>query len=194
MAFGASDAILRTMSWNCSLRATKSVSELTSTTAPPCLRGDADQALGGDAAGLLGGLRQALLAQPVDGLLDVALGLGQRGLAVHHAGAGLVAQLLHHGCGDGGHGCKPHSAWRARHGTPRVDCEALSCAAMRPALLRQPSPRSASWLAATQFVARDAALQPAACSSAAMLLGVEIGDLPEVIDAGIVEALLELRR
>jgi hypothetical protein len=30
----ASDVILTTMSWNCSLRATKSVSELTSTAAP----------------------------------------------------------------------------------------------------------------------------------------------------------------
>ena len=56
---------------------------------------DADEALGGDAVRLLGGLRQALLAQPVDGRFDVALGLGQRRLAVHHAGAGLVAQLLH---------------------------------------------------------------------------------------------------
>ena len=33
LAFGASAATLRTMSWNCSLRATKSVSELTSTMA-----------------------------------------------------------------------------------------------------------------------------------------------------------------
>ena len=34
---------------------------------------DGDEALGGDAAGLLGGLGKALLAQPVDGGLDVAL-------------------------------------------------------------------------------------------------------------------------
>ena len=34
LALAASEATFRTMSWNCSLRATKSVSELTSTTAP----------------------------------------------------------------------------------------------------------------------------------------------------------------
>ena len=38
---------------------------------------DADQAFGGDAAGLLGGLGQALLAQPVDRGLHVAVGLGR---------------------------------------------------------------------------------------------------------------------
>ena len=51
--------------------------------------GDADQALGGHAAGLLGGGRQALLTQPVDGLFEVAGGLGERLLTIHHAGAGL---------------------------------------------------------------------------------------------------------
>ena len=56
----------------------------------------ADHALGGDAAGLLGGARQALLAQVVDGLLHVALGLDQGVLAVHHAGAGALAELLDH--------------------------------------------------------------------------------------------------
>ena len=50
---------------------------------------DADQAVGGDPAALLGRLGQALLAQPVDGGFDVAAGLGERGLAVHHARAGL---------------------------------------------------------------------------------------------------------
>jgi hypothetical protein len=55
---------------------------------------------GGDAAGLLGGLRQALLAQPVDRGLHVAVGLAERGLAIHHARAGLLAQVLHHRGGD----------------------------------------------------------------------------------------------
>jgi hypothetical protein len=47
-------------------------------------------------AGFLGGFRQALLAQPVDGFFHVTVGLGERSFAVHHAGAGLVAQLLDH--------------------------------------------------------------------------------------------------
>ncbi|GLS53249.1 hypothetical protein GCM10007886_14320 [Methylobacterium gregans] len=65
---------------------------------------DGDQTLGGDAAGLLGGLGEALLAQPVDGGLEVTLGLVQRALAVHHARAGLLAELLHHRGSDVGHG------------------------------------------------------------------------------------------
>ena len=60
---------------------------------------DADQTFRGDAAGLLGGLRQALLAQPILRRFHVALGLGQRGLAVHHARASRLAQVLDHlGC------------------------------------------------------------------------------------------------
>ena len=64
---------------------------------------DADEALGGDAPGLLGGGRQALGAQPVDGLLEVALHLVQRLLAIHHACAGLLAQLFDQGSGDLSH-------------------------------------------------------------------------------------------
>ena len=72
----ATSAIIFTRPWNRSLRATKSVSELTSTTTPLVpVDGDADQAFGGDAAGLLGGLGEALLAQPVDCALHVAFGL-----------------------------------------------------------------------------------------------------------------------
>ena len=57
--------------------------------------GDPDEALGGGAAGLLGGGRQALGAKPVDRGFHVALVLGQRLLAIHHAGAGALAQFLH---------------------------------------------------------------------------------------------------
>ena len=53
----------------------------------------AHDALGGDAALLLGGLGQALFAQIVDGLFDVAVALGQRLLAIHHAAAGAAAHL-----------------------------------------------------------------------------------------------------
>ena len=57
--------------------------------------GNADQAFGGDAAGFLRGLGKAFLAQPVDRGFHVAAGFGQRVLAIHHARAGLVAQVLH---------------------------------------------------------------------------------------------------
>ena len=56
----------------------------------------ADQAFRRDAAGLLGGLRQALLAQPILRRLHVAAGFGERCLAVHHACAGRLAQFLDH--------------------------------------------------------------------------------------------------
>src|SRR3954447_9397752 len=59
------------------------------------------RALGGLAAGELGGAGDALLAQPGHGRVDVAAGLGQRLLAVHHARAGAVAQGLDVLRGDG---------------------------------------------------------------------------------------------
>ena len=65
--------------------------------------GDADQAFGGGAAGLLGGGGEALGAQPVDGGFHVAAGLAERLLAVHHAGAGALAQFLHIGGRDLSH-------------------------------------------------------------------------------------------
>jgi hypothetical protein len=40
------------------------------------------------------------LAQPVDCGFHVAVGFGQGLLAVHHAGAGLVAQFFHHCSGN----------------------------------------------------------------------------------------------
>ena len=52
-------------------------------------------ALGRLAAGALGGGRHALLAQELERGLEVAARLLQRALAVHHPGAGLVAELLH---------------------------------------------------------------------------------------------------
>ena len=67
------------------------------------LDGDADEALGRHPAALLGGLGEALLAQPVDRRLDVAVGLAQRILAIHHARAGLFAQILDQSGGNGRH-------------------------------------------------------------------------------------------
>ena len=64
---------------------------------------DADQTVGGDPARLLGSFRQALLAQPIDGGFDIARGFRQRGFAVHHASAGLIAQLFHEARGNSRH-------------------------------------------------------------------------------------------
>jgi len=63
-------------------------------------------ALGSNAAGLLAGGGQALLAKDLRGLFHVSIGFGQGRLDVHHAGAGLLAQRLHH-CG--GYLCHVHS-------------------------------------------------------------------------------------
>jgi hypothetical protein len=62
-----------------------------------------DRALGGLAAGLLGGLGQALGAQVVDRLVHVGVALDERLLAVRHAGAGALAQVLDHVRGDFSH-------------------------------------------------------------------------------------------
>ena len=51
-------------------------------------------ALGGHAAGLLRGLGQALLTQPVDCLVHIAVGGLERLLAVHHADVGHLAESL----------------------------------------------------------------------------------------------------
>jgi hypothetical protein len=64
---------------------------------------DADQAFGRDTAGLLRCFRKAFLAQPIDRGFHVALGLVERGLAIHHARAGLFAQFLDHRSGDFSH-------------------------------------------------------------------------------------------
>jgi hypothetical protein len=69
--------------------------------------GGGDQAFGGHAVGLLGGLGQALGAQPVGRALDVAARLLQRLFAVHHAGAGALAQILHQRGRDLRHGLSP---------------------------------------------------------------------------------------
>ena len=49
-------------------------------------------ALSGDTAGLLGGSRQALLTQEVDGLLHVAFAGHEGLLAIHHAGARALTE------------------------------------------------------------------------------------------------------
>ena len=77
-----------------------------------------DGTLRGDAARLLVGGRHALLAEPLDSLVHVAVALGEGLLAEHHAGARLVAEFLHSLGGDGAHlsprGCaeRPRGAER----------------------------------------------------------------------------------
>ena len=50
--------------------------------------------LGSDAVCLLGSLRQTLFAQPLDCLIHIAVGLGERLLAVHHTDVGHFTQFL----------------------------------------------------------------------------------------------------
>ena len=66
----------------------------------------ADSTFRGDAGGFLVRRRNTLLAEPDQGFLDVAAALAERFLAVHHTGAGLVANNLDLRGGDtrGGRG------------------------------------------------------------------------------------------
>ena len=60
----------------------------------PTLHAGKDGTLGGLVVTALGKGGLAFLAEDFDGALEVAFGLGKGLLAVHHAGAGHVAQLL----------------------------------------------------------------------------------------------------
>ena len=85
--------------------------------------GNPDQPFGGDSPGLFGGGRQPLFAQPVDRGLDVAVAVAERALAIHHAGAGLVAQLLDQRRGHLGHlSSSSLSPPRARRGGSSFQC------------------------------------------------------------------------
>ena len=75
--------------------------------------GDRNHAFGGYPVRFLGGFRQPLGAQPIDGGFHVAMGLLQRLLAVHHADARLFAQRLDQGGGNLGHGILLDCQWRA---------------------------------------------------------------------------------
>ena len=59
-----------------------------------------DESLAGRAPRLFCGAGEAALPEDRVGVLEVALRLGQRGLALHHARARLVAELLDHVCRD----------------------------------------------------------------------------------------------
>ena len=64
-----------------------------------------DGAFVGLAAGLLDSLGHAHLAKDVDGLLDVAIGLDEGLLALHHRGVGHLAELLDERGGNLSHVC-----------------------------------------------------------------------------------------
>ena len=55
-----------------------------------------DKSFRGDTSGFLCRLGNPFFAQPIDGGFEFAAGFGQCGLAIHHACAGLFAQVLYH--------------------------------------------------------------------------------------------------
>ena len=113
------------------------------------LDGDADKAFGRNPAALLGGFGEALLAQPIDRRLDVAVGLAQRILAIHHARAGLFAQIFDQSGGNGRHDVPLSLLSRARLKPYSAAINSRACSlhlsrAMRPLNLRSASSFSAS--------------------------------------------------
>jgi hypothetical protein len=113
---------------------------------------DSHEAFGGHAAALFGRFGKTLLAQPVDRRLDVAVGLVERVLAVHHARAGLIAQILDQPGGDRRHRFPSCS----RRGVPQEkrrrdfslkrppSLGRLSVRPRRSRIFQQPSPQSAA--------------------------------------------------
>ena len=69
----------------------------------------ADQPFVGRAAGFLRRLREPALAEDGRRFLHVAVRFGERGLALHHARAGQIAELFHHRSSNF------HSCLRRRH-------------------------------------------------------------------------------
>ena len=79
-----------------SVRATKSVSQLTSTsTAAPGVTRATTRPSEVARSALLRGRREAALAKDLAGFFEVAAGLDERLLAIHHPDAGLGAQVRH---------------------------------------------------------------------------------------------------
>src|SRR5690606_27910698 len=95
--------------------------------------------LGGDPPRFLGGGREPLLSQVIDGLLHISTRLLKGALAVHHARLGALAQLLHHlarnhpssSLWHGGHTARPnpnvYSASAAAKLSTSVSPAGLSC-------------------------------------------------------------------
>src|SRR5208337_87538 len=97
---------------------------------------------------------EALLAQPIDGGLDVAVRFGQRVLAIHHARASLLAQLLDQPSGDRSHripsrSLEPAPRTAARRFSSAARSARTPCAQAEPfeppddrTLTRRPSARA----------------------------------------------------
>src|SRR5690606_4344753 len=97
--------------------------------------GRGDDALGGLAVGALGGHLLALLAEDLDGGVEVAAGLLERPLAVHHADAGGLAEALDVLGGDLAHGVPG-----LREGERGNGGKGEGVGARPPPLTRSPSP------------------------------------------------------
>ena len=95
---------MRTKAWNSSLRATKSVSELTSTTAPavPRVATPTSPSAATRPAFFAAAARPFVRSQSTAASMSPR-GLAERPLAIHHPGAGLVAQFLDQRCRYLGH-------------------------------------------------------------------------------------------
>ena len=122
----AAFATLAANCWKSFSRATKSVSQLTSTIAarlPSAGALDHDHAFGRDARGLLVGLRETGLAHQLGGGVQIAVGFDERLLALHHARAGALAEHLHCFSGDGhDHSVAPRGRRRRRGGAAAQVC------------------------------------------------------------------------
>ncbi len=82
-----------------------------------------DQALGRRPLGTLADILGALDAQHLDGLVEIAVALGERVLAVEHAGAGQLPKSLDVGSGVVRHVAFPMSS-SVRSGCPPRGCRA----------------------------------------------------------------------
>ena len=92
-----------------------------------------DDAVGRRALEALADVLGALDAQELDGLVVVAVGLGERLLAVHHAGAGGVAETLDVGCGEVSHVTSSGSGGGARAWCGRAAAPSRRSAGTAPA-------------------------------------------------------------
>ena len=137
------------------------------------------------AAGALGDLGHALLAQERAGGVEVAARLLERALRVHHRRAGGVAKLLHLGCGNG----RAHAVSSSVVSAAGASTVSGSTAAVPPARLRAPasvcrdrfglrasprSPGAASVSAAAAVSGTASALRPGASAAAAAPLPLAV--------------------
>src|SRR3954453_3033537 len=141
-----------------------------------------------DAAGFFGSFRQAFLTQPIDGSFDVAGDFGQRVLAVHHAGAGLLAKILDEAGGNGGHFLLVLLC--SRSFTRETDLNRCngSRSLRRNALRGEQAARLID-----PAVPVDAAVELQIAVDRLHVVGRHRGELPVMVDARVVELLLKLR-